>query len=372
MDMDTVFKKLKKSGMSAQLWDANSAAVSKHQKLQLGGNDMGDQLKDASGKGLPQGEASSSGGCAARSGGGTNDATMVLPQLTPTPEQHLPNIQQQIEQRLQTLKGKKLPPHLMGMPPAINRGGKQSGKKIGGGTKVLVPGNANNDNKKDVGTKLYQDAGGSQVKNGGIGQPPHNSALGSLNNRSQAKKDSSVRVGNQMMGGSMAPQKGGMMRPTNNMIGPASFPNMDQMGGMSMDPYTHMGGYNVQPSYGGGAVHGLGMPANSLPGDGYYPSGAGSSGSEMMQQVARNPMLQQPSIMAQPQQEHEMMMNAHSPHSQNAHYGPGCTGYQLMGYDNGHGHKQQQYPPPMYYPMPLPPKHDNIFSDENPNICSLM
>jgi hypothetical protein len=242
---------------------------------------MGDQLKDASGKGLPQGKASSSGGCAARSGGGTNDATMVLPQLTLTPEQHLPNIQQQIEQRLQTLKGEKLPPHLMGMPPAINRCGKQSDKKIGGGTKVLVPGNANNDNKKDVGTKLYQDAGGSQVKNSGIGQPPHNSALGSLNNSSQAKKDNCVGVGSQMMGGNMAPQRG-MMRPTNNMIGPASFPNMGQMGGMSMGPYTHMGGYNVQPSYVGGAVHGLGMPANSLPRDRYYPSGAGSSRSEMM------------------------------------------------------------------------------------------
>jgi hypothetical protein len=264
---------------------------------------MGDQLKDASGKGLPQGEASSSGGCAARSGGGTNDATMVLPHLTPTSEQHLPNIQQQIEQRMQMLKGKKLPPHLMGMPPAINRGGKQSGKKIGGGTQVLVPGNANNDNKKDVGTKLYQDAGGSQVKNGGIGQPPHNSALGSLNNSSQAKKDCSVGVGSQMMGGSMAPQMWGMMRPTNNMIGPSSFPIMGQMGGMSMGPYTHMGGYNVQPSYGGGAVHGLGIPANSLPGDGYYPSGAGRSRSEMMQQVARNPMLQQPYMMVQPQQE---------------------------------------------------------------------
>jgi hypothetical protein len=222
-----------------------------------------------------------------------------------------------------------------------------------------------------VGTKLYQDAGGSQVKNGGIGQPLHNSALGSLNNHSQAKKDNCVGVGSQMMGGNMAPQRG-MMRPTNNMIGPASFPNMGQMRGMSMGPYTHMGGYNVQPSYVGGAVHGLGMPANSLPRDRYYPSGAGSSGSEMMQQVARNPMLQQPDMMVQPQQEHEMMMNAHSPHSQNAHYGPSCTGYQLMGYDNGHGHLQQQYPPPMYYPMPLPPQHGNIFSDENPNICSLM
>jgi hypothetical protein len=145
------------------------------------------------------------------------------------------------------------------MPPAINWGGKQSGKKIGGDTMVLVPKNGNNDNKKDVGMKLYQDAGGSQVKNSGIGQQPHNS----------------VGVGSQMMDGSMAPQKGGMMRPTNNKIGPASFPIMGQMGGMSMGPYTHMGGYNVQPSYGGGAIHGVGIPANSLPGDGYYPSSVG-------------------------------------------------------------------------------------------------
>ncbi|OQU79299.1 hypothetical protein SORBI_3008G126400 [Sorghum bicolor] len=337
MDMDTVFKKLKKAGMSAQLWeDADSSAVSKHQKLQLGGSDMGDQLKDASGKGLPQGEASSSGGgCAAGSSGGTNDATMMLPQLTPL-EQHLQNIQQQIEQRL-TLKGEKLPPHIMGMPPVINRGGKQSDKKIGGGTKVLVPGNANNDNKKDVGTKLYQDAGGSQVKNGGTGQLPHN--LGSLNNHSQAKTDISIGVGSQMMGGSMAPQKRGMMRPTNNMNGPSSFPNMGETGGMSMGPYTQMGGYNMQSSYGGSAVHGLGMPANSLPRDGYYPSGAGSSRSEIIQQVAKKPMLQQP---------------------------------YMMGDNNGHGRLQQQYPPPMYYPMPLPPQHDNIFSDEDPDICSSM
>jgi len=50
--------------------------------------------------------------------------------------------------------------------------------------------------------------------------------------------------------------------------------------------------------------------------------------------------------------------------------GPG--GYPAMGY--GYGRPAMQYPPPPYYYHPMPQRHphDNMFSDENPNSCTVM
>jgi len=62
-----------------------------------------------------------------------------------------------------------------------------------------------------------------------------------------------------------------------------------------------------------------------------------------------------------------MMMNGHGPHGHQAH---GGAGYPPMGYGYGYGRPAMPYPPPMYYPQPHP--HDNMFSDENPNSCSMM
>jgi hypothetical protein len=131
--------------------------------------------------------------------------------------------------------------------------------------------------------------------------------------------------------GGMLPQQA-MMRP--NMMGGASFPGTGQMGG-----HPHMGAVQGMPApgfyQGGASAGGGGMP----------------SGAEMLQAAAAagNPMAQQQYMLMQQRQ---MMMNGH-----------------------GHGHGGR---PPMHYPMayPMPPRshaeQDSIFSDENPNSCSVM
>ncbi|RCV40631.1 hypothetical protein SETIT_9G070800v2 [Setaria italica] len=425
MDPYTVIKKLNKAHKRAQLWGPNPGVASEVQKLQLGNG----------GKGQPKGgeaAASGSGG----GGDGAKDEEMVMPPPPPPqqhPQQLQTEMEMKgvkLPPQLMGMGGKMPMPAAappakakdlkavkfdvpegeepadddsdsddefdddndfeddglddkmmmmqpMAMPPAAGGGDKKGGN---GGRDNKIPvqikGNANIGDKiaELIRAKQNQGGAGGSGKNGGGAQAPQNgkgSAPGGRNQLPvQAKKGVAAGgppagvVGGPMMGGMPPPpppQPGMMMRPP-NMMGGAGFPGMGQTGGRPMGgmPMGHPqnGGVGMQPAGGGSAtVHGM-TAGGTMPGAGLYPGGAGVSvgggmapAPEMMQAAWNNPVAQQ-----QP----HMMMNGDGNHVH------GGAGYPPMGYGYGYGYGR----PPMYHPPPHP--NDNMFSDENPNSCSVM
>jgi hypothetical protein len=416
MDPYAVIKKLNKAHKRAQLWGPpNPEVASEVQKPQLGNG----------GRGMPNGADGASS-----SGGGGGDAGEDEEMVMPPPPQQLP---QQLQQQME-MKGVKLPPQLMGMggkmpmpaaappakgkavrfdvpdgeqpgedsdsddvldnggfvdeglddgedddaaaaaaaakmmmrpmaimPPATGRGGKKGGK-----IPVQIQGNDDIDDMIAASIRAKQNQGGasSSGMNGGGAQAPQNgkgSAPGGGNKPGKGKKVVAAGgppagvVGGPMMGG-MPPQPpqpaaGMMMRPPNMTGG-------RPMGGMPMG-YPQNGGVGMQPGGGNAGVHGNGM----MPGAGLYPGGMAPAPEMMVPQAAwNNPVAQQ-----QP----HMMMNG------DGNYVHGSAGgYPPMGYGYGYGYGRQPAmaytPPPMYHHPPAPHPSDNMFSDENPNSCSVM
>ncbi|CAD6247428.1 unnamed protein product [Miscanthus lutarioriparius] len=342
LDPDTIIRKLNKAGKPAQLWGSKPGVP---QNVHHGGGGGKGQPKDAGGKGHSKdgggGKAQKGGGNhKGGGGGGGKDAKMVLPQ--PTPQQL-----QQLQQQLQ-MKGLKLPPQLLGgnMPAFTPAAPLKDPKSV----KFALA----EDDFDDDGSEFddeFDDFDG--YDDYGLDDDFYD--------------DPKMMM--KPMGAGGGDKKGGKKGGGGNEIPTQSKGNGQ---GHNVDGRRRTHAYAAEhPTMGlmyqggGGGGAGASGAVQGMPAPGFYHGGGGMpSGAEMLQAAAAagNPM----ASMALMQQQQQMMMNGHG-----HHHGHDSAGYPSMGYGYGR--------PPMHYPMgyPMPPPHShsgdyNIFSDENPNSCSVM
>uniref|UniRef100_A0A0A8XUE4 HMA domain-containing protein n=1 Tax=Arundo donax TaxID=35708 RepID=A0A0A8XUE4_ARUDO len=364
VDPDTIIRKLSKAGKPAQLLGSKAGGVSQLQLQHGGGGKY--QPKDAGVKGRSKDAGGKGHKGGADGGGGGKDTKMALPQQL---------------QHLMRMKGLKLPKFMGGKMPFAAAPPVKDPKSV----KFTLPEDGDfeddgsefddefddfddDDDFEDDGLDddLYDDhkmvmkpmamplgAGGGGGKKGGGGgnevpvQIKGNNGGGKSKGGGQAQNAKGGAPGGGEKGTAAVGAGGPMAMSGGSMNMPLGHPHMGIM----------------QQGGGGGGMAAAGF---------YQGGGSGSmpAGTELLQAAAAvgNPMAQQQYMALVQQQQMMMMMNGHG-HG-HGHRGHGGAGYPPMDY--GYGRPAMHYP--MGYAMPPHPGAEpyNVFSDENPNSCSVM